>query len=90
MQTDITTLILTEVQALRTEVSANAVATGERLAKLEAQMYSLCGNGQPGRISLLESAVSKLQQWRWWVVGATAGISGVVSVIAWAVMAVKK
>lgn len=45
-------------------------------------MYSLVGNGQPGRIALLERAVEALSRWRWWVVGAAAGASTVISVLA--------
>ena len=72
-------LILEEIKGLRDDTKAN----GERLARLETQMYSLVGNGQPGRIGLLERAVESLSRWRWWVVGAAAGASGVISVIAW-------
>jgi hypothetical protein len=82
---DTLSLILSEVQSLRADYNTNARETGERLASLETSMYSLVGNGQPGRITLLERAVQKLQQWRWWVVGAAAGVSGVVSVVAWIV-----
>jgi hypothetical protein len=46
-------------------------------------MHGLCGNGQPGRIALLEVAVQKLQEWRWWLIGVSAGISGAISVGAW-------
>jgi hypothetical protein len=53
-------------------------------------MYSLVGNGQPGRVALLERAVEELKRWRWWVVGAAAGSAGVISVLAWAVEVVVK
>jgi hypothetical protein len=49
-------------------------------------MCTLVGNGQPGRISLLDVAVSKLQQWRCWIAGIAAGVSGV----AWAVVEIRK
>lgn len=45
---------------------------------------------QPGRVALLERAVEKLSQWRWWLVGAAAGSTGVISVLAWVVTEVKK
>jgi len=80
---DTLSLILSEVQSLRSDYNTNARETGERLAALEVGMYDLRGNGQPGRITLLELAVEKLQQWRWWVIGAAAGVSGVVTGIAW-------
>jgi len=44
--------------------------------------YSLVGNGQPGRIALLERAVESLSHWRWWVVGAAAGSGAVIAAIA--------
>lgn len=74
-------LILQEIKGLRDDTKANR----ERLARLETQMYGLMGNGQPGRISLLERSVDSLKQWRWWVVGAAAGGAAVISVIAWVV-----
>ena len=74
-------LILEEIKGLRDDTKAN----GERLARLETQMYGLMGNGQPGRISLLEQSVDSLSRWRWWVVGAAAGCTAVISVLAWIV-----
>jgi hypothetical protein len=76
-------LILTELRSLREDFHSFARETAERVSSLETEMHSLIGNGQPGRIALLERAVSKLSQWRWWVIGAAAGGSGVISVIAW-------
>lgn len=77
-------LILAELRDLRRDFNENARATGERLASLETSMYALVGNGQPGRITLIERAVEKLQQWRWKLVGIATGVSGIVSMIAWA------
>jgi hypothetical protein len=74
-------LILAELKGLRDDTKSN----GERLARLETQMYSLVGNGQPGRIGLLERAVEELKRWRWWVVGAAAGSGAVISVLAWVI-----
>lgn len=62
-------LILNEVRELRGDYNKHARDTGERLASLESQMYSLCGNGQPGRIALLETAVEALKRWRWYLAG---------------------
>jgi hypothetical protein len=78
-------LILAELRELRADYNAHARETGERLSALESQMHTLVGNGQPGRIALLESAVNKLQLWRWWLIGMSAGASTVVSVLAWAI-----
>src|SRR5579859_7701293 len=61
--------------------------TGERLASLETSMYSLIGNGQPGRMGSLEQDVRKLQQWRKYLLGYVAGgsvvIGGIISFVAW-------
>ncbi len=75
-------LILTELRELRSDYNAHARETGARMSTLESQMYSLCGNGQPGRISNIESAVQQLKAWRWWLIGAMAGVSGMVTAIA--------
>ena len=48
-------------------------------------MYALVGNGQPGRIALLESAVEELKRWRWYIVGVAAGSGAVISVLAWVI-----
>jgi hypothetical protein len=74
-------LILAEIKGLREDTKAN----GEQLARLVTQMYSLLGNEQPARITLLEQAVDALKEWRWWVIGVAAGGAGVVSFIAWLV-----
>lgn len=79
-------LILAELKELRDETKSN----GERLARVETQMCSLVGNGQPGRIGLLERAVESLSRWRWWVVGAAAGASTVISAVAWIVTEASK
>lgn len=84
MEPSTTDIILEELRALRNDYNDHARDTGERLAKLEAQMYSLCGNGQPGRIALIERAVQSLQRWRWYIVGAGAATSAIVMCAAWA------
>jgi len=42
----------------------------ESLGRLEANMTSLCGNGQPGRVSKLEAKVDKLE---WYCAAAIGG-----------------
>jgi hypothetical protein len=86
-------LILSEVQSLRADVQAfrSDVQSwqqhaGERLAGLEIQTKDICGNGQPGRMTSAERAIAALQRWRVWVLGAAAGVSGVVSVVGWAIL----
>jgi hypothetical protein len=80
---DTQALILSELRSLREDFNSYARESGERIATLETDMHSLVGNGQPGRVASLEDAVRKLSQWRWWVVGCTAGCTAVVSVLAW-------
>jgi hypothetical protein len=46
-------------------------------------MKLLIGNGQPGRITLIEEAVNDLQAWRWKMLGICTGASGVVSVVGY-------
>lgn len=83
---DTSDLILAELRALRSDYNTHARETGERLASLETSMYSLVGNGQPGRITLLEQAVDDLRRWRWRIVGIATGVatlmSGIVTTIA--------
>ena len=83
MQEDTSALILTELRELRNDFNDFARQSGERLSKLERDNYLLMGNGQPGRIARLETSVEMLQEWRWWLIGASAGVSTVVSIIAW-------
>ena len=76
---DTLSLILSEVQSLRADYNANARETGERLASLETSMYSLVGNGQPGRITILEQRLDDLRRWHWRMVGIATGVATVVS-----------
>ncbi len=62
-------LILGELRALRTDFNVFARDTGERVSCLETDMHCLMGNGQPGRVSVLERSVEKLAQARWYLVG---------------------
>jgi hypothetical protein len=65
-------LILDELRALRSDFNTFARDTGERVSVLETDVHGLVGNGRPGRVDRLESAVQRLKQWRWWLVGAAA------------------
>lgn len=57
---------------------------------IETDMHSLMGNGNPGRIALIERSVETLKKWRWWVAGAAAGGGGVISVLAWIITEIHK
>jgi hypothetical protein len=83
-------LILDELRALRGDFNTYARDTGERVSALETDMHSIVGNGNPGRLALVETAVRKLMEWRWWLVGCAAGSSAVISVLAWVVSEGKK
>jgi hypothetical protein len=80
-----TELILSELRELRADFNENARKTGERLASLETDMHDLQGNGQPGRVTKAEDAIQAIKQRIWWLLGAAAGVSGVVTCIAWIV-----
>lgn len=80
---DIQSIILAEIRSLREDFNSFARESGERISSLETDMHALMGNGQPGRMAHVENAVSQLSQWRWWVLGCTAGCTTVVSVVAW-------
>jgi hypothetical protein len=85
------TLILDELRALRSDFNSFARDTGERVSVLELQVkHGITGNGQPSRLQSLEDTVGRLQQWRWHLLGAAAGISSVVSCIAWVVIELRK
>jgi hypothetical protein len=83
-------LILDELRALRGDFNSFARDTGERVSALETDMYGLVGNGQPGRVAVLERSVAKLVQFRWWTVGVAAGGSGVISIVAWVISEARK
>jgi hypothetical protein len=85
-------LILNEMQAIRSElqdfradVQSWQQDAGERVATLETKVLDLCGNGQPGRMKRAEDSISTLQRFRYGMMGAAAGISGLVSTVWWAV-----
>lgn len=83
-------MLLDEIRSLRQDFNQFARETGERISTTEADLHGLMGNGQPGRVSTLETAVSNLYAWRWQVIGAAAGSSAIISVIAWFITAVHK
>ncbi|MDE1155558.1 MAG: hypothetical protein PW735_07470 [Acidobacteriaceae bacterium] len=48
-------------------------------------MYDLRGNGQPGRVSRLESSVHELDRWKYKLMGYSSGLAVCISVAAWCV-----
>ena len=81
MPTDIAELILSEIRSLRERFDEFTLDTEKRIATLESQMETIVGNGQPGRMTKVESDVKRLDRWKYWALGAGAGISGVVTVV---------
>jgi hypothetical protein len=51
----------------------------ESLAKLDTHMVHLVGNGQPGRIRLIEEDLEALKKARWTLGGMIVGITTAVS-----------
>ena len=51
----------------------------DSLARLETHMESLVGNGQPGRVSVLETDIEALKKARWTIGGLVIGIATTVS-----------
>jgi hypothetical protein len=93
MDTTIETLILTELQEtradlrdFRAEVATWREETAKQLSEHSVKIQDVCGNGQPGRMRLAEAAISALQRFRYWQLGAAAGVSAVVAGLGWVVM----
>jgi hypothetical protein len=72
-------LILTELRELRSLFNEFA----QRITALETDNRAVMGNGQPGRMTLAEMAIARLEEWRWWLISAVAGVAAVVSCVAW-------
>jgi AICAR transformylase/IMP cyclohydrolase PurH len=79
-------MILDELRSIRTETQSN----GQAIARLETSMTTLIGNGQPGRVTLIEVAVDGLQRWRAWSVGVTVGGGAVIGAAAWVIEQLRK
>ena len=57
--------------------------------KLDALTHKLLGNGRRGLIDEMGDRVSSLEKYRAWVIGSAAGVTGVLGILAWIVMASK-
>jgi hypothetical protein len=62
--------LLIELRGMRSDLLGHA----ERLSAIETLLHSIAGNGQPGRLTTLESKVSRLIEWKYWLMGAAAGL----------------
>ena len=81
MDATIEQLILQELQEIRTDLKQFRTDTAERVSALEVKSKDISGNGQPGRMKLVEDAVDSLQRNKYWVMGVAAGVSGVLSAV---------
>jgi hypothetical protein len=77
----INNLILDELRELRSSFNEHAQDVVQRLSKLETQSESIVGNGQPGRLTIVENKVGDLQHVQWLVRGIYIGVSALVSFI---------
>lgn len=53
----------------------------ETLAELKTDMHNLVGNGQPGRVRVLEKKVEDLGKWRWLITGGIIAVSAIIHFI---------
>lgn len=68
-------VILTEVRDLRAELNAGLKSNGERLSALETHMRGLVGNGQPGRIQNLETAIAEIKRYKYYLAGIATAVA---------------
>ena len=90
MEASDSTLILDAVSAMRQDVrdlrgalDKQHLETENRLTKLEADSKDISGNGQPGRMSKVETAVAAMAVRFGWIAGAAAVGGGVVGLLGW-------
>jgi hypothetical protein len=74
-------LILQEVRELRASLDDYRQESVQRLTSLETHLHSIVGNGQPGRLTIVENKVSDLQHWRHTTTGIYIGVSTLVSAV---------
>ena len=88
-ENDALELLLKELRAFRedlkefrdTVTSWHNDHTG-RLSALEVQMKAgVTGNGTPSRLALAESRIESLIKYKYWLIGAAAGVSTLVSAL---------
>jgi hypothetical protein len=62
--------IMNELRALRATVDELASDTKQRITALEAMTKPLFDNGQPGRITKIETRVTGQERWKVYVIGS--------------------
>lgn len=73
---DVQQIILQSLEAIRAEQSRQ----GEDIAAIKANLHSILGNGQPGRLTNLENDVKALSEWKAHSKGWFAGVGAVLTV----------
>ena len=76
-----------EMGKLREAFEAFKAENIEKVAKLEAQMLTVIGNGQPGRLTLAEEKIGALEKVHWKQTGI---VSAVVIIGSFVVEAIRK
>jgi len=73
-----------DMRELRESFESFRTDSVEKVARLEAQLKTVLGNGQPGRMTLAEERISSLERVRWKQSGiaATVGLLGAIVVEA--------
>lgn len=74
---------------LAEDVAGLKVGMANIETKLDELAHRLLGNGRPGIVAELGNRVSSLERYRAWVIGSAAGVTGVLGILAWIVMASK-
>lgn len=82
METSTSDLILTELREFRAAVTTWQQETGERVAAVETSLKPVLGNGQPGRLAVVESRLGELEKTQWKQAGAYAALA-TVAVAGW-------
>jgi hypothetical protein len=82
---DTSDILLDEMRELRSAFNEFSRKCEARLTALETDNYAVMGNGQPGRLNKAEDAIQGIRQRIWWCLGAVAGVSGLLSLVAWVV-----
>lgn len=72
-------ILLSEFREFRRDFNEFKTESAERIAILESQMRDLFGNGQPGRVSKLESKTDKHSRIIWVALGAWTVINALLA-----------
>jgi hypothetical protein len=72
-----------DLKDLREQVAKINTDAESRLTVLEAHVKSgITGNGSPSRLSVIEKKMEGILEYKYWLVGIAAGVSGFVSIAA--------